>query len=210
MNVQTEAKLVFPQERGSSSNQAEFICMCIDKNYLALLSVTYTFHSCKIVPTDSASDGGGKVCYRQCLVFHWNTNFPLPGILENLPGTTWKGSCLVVIDFAAAFLSLSGSISTVVKLLFPCRTHLLKNTSVGYRFIFLNTLNNFAAPSSKWPLVHQSYNCAHAAASEWHHLCEKEEAELTQSTARAQGNVLTSQNYSIPPILQAPKTRRGW
>lgn len=59
MNLQIKAKLPLPLYREKKSlwhHLIEYVCMSINKNYFALLSVIYNLGSCKIAPIKSESD----------------------------------------------------------------------------------------------------------------------------------------------------------
>lgn len=83
-------------------HRKEFIRTSTGKNDLALLSVTYTSHSCKIVSIGSESDHG-EGCAIDQAQFSTETHCSLPGGLERLPGTALKSSCLLTLALAAAF-----------------------------------------------------------------------------------------------------------
>lgn len=63
---------------GGLSLWTEFTCMSIDKNDSALLFLTYNLQSCKIAPTDTASDYPEKCAMQQMHAFPLRYVFSLP------------------------------------------------------------------------------------------------------------------------------------
>ena len=50
MNVHMAQNWLFTEGDGLSLHQTQFICISIEKNYFALLSVIYNLQSCEIAP----------------------------------------------------------------------------------------------------------------------------------------------------------------
>lgn len=82
MNVQMEANVFLPQwER--KSYQQDRIYLSIDKNYFALLSVTYNLECCKILHIKSDNLEGYPLGFRQRRV-QKSIHFPLQSLKEML------------------------------------------------------------------------------------------------------------------------------
>lgn len=64
---------LFIEGDGVSLHQTQVICISIEKNYFALLSVIYNLQSCKIAPQNPKQQ---SVWNRQHTVFLWSTNLP--------------------------------------------------------------------------------------------------------------------------------------
>lgn len=129
----------------------------LDKNCLALLSVTYLLCNVRQFPWNQNQIAGPGMLQTTSSFPGQYKFFPPQGFWKGFLEPHWK-----VAAFSFSF-DLSGSIcilkvNTALNLLSPCRMYLLKNTLMGYRFTFLNTLNHLAAPSSKWPLESPSYS----------------------------------------------------
>lgn len=61
MNVQTEAKLTFSTVGETVSNSSPVrVNMCVDKNYIALLSVIYSLQSYQIALRESESENAER------------------------------------------------------------------------------------------------------------------------------------------------------
>lgn len=139
------SKLVFPQGRGTPFYQTEFICG-VNRQELSCISISYLYvtqlsHNPHRIRTRS----WGRVCYRQCLVWHGSTNcFPNRGFWKVFQEPHWKATAFLRLILPQAFFffkSLSDSISilqvnTALKVHSPLQNSFVKGHFRGIQIYF--------------------------------------------------------------------------